>query len=162
MTNDPRRPAPRGPRVGLGLLCWFALAGLVPQARSEPPASARQVTIFGIMATPDGAAIDPKLKSIAPQLRKLLPNHGFKLLDVKTKRLVAGQAVACDLLPGYTATSILMEPLDDNGKVQLRCEVQHNQMPQFATTVATPPNQLFFCDRRLPNGTRLLIGVGAR
>jgi hypothetical protein len=32
----------------------------------------------------------------------------------------------------------------------------------FDTLVATPPNQLFFCDRMIAGGQRLLIGVGAR
>ena len=32
----------------------------------------------------------------------------------------------------------------------------------LATLVATPPNQLFFCDKSFPDNSRLLIGIGAR
>jgi hypothetical protein len=133
-----------------------------PEARSQNPSPARYVTIFGIVATPNDATIDPKLAAIAPQLRRLLPNHGFTLLDVKSKRLVTGQAVTCNLGNGFTASTMLMQPLDPNGKVQLRCEILENMVPQLATLVATPPNQLFFCDKMLPTGSRLLIGIGAR
>ena len=156
---------PRRPRSGRGTigLVLAGLLGLVATgARSQDGASARQVTVFGIVATPNSNAIDPKLKSIAPQLRGLLPNHGFRLLDVQSKRLVAGQAVTCNLGAGGAAATTLMVPLDGNGKVQLRCELLQDQSPVFATVVATPPNQLFFCDRQNPDGSRLLIGIGAR
>jgi hypothetical protein len=35
-------------------------------------------------------------------------------------------------------------------------------MVQLESQVSTPPNQLFFSDKLLANGSRLLIGVGAR
>jgi hypothetical protein len=161
MTNHPpRRPSSGGWPIALALAASILLA--VPEARSQDANPARQVTVFGIVATPDSAAIDPKLKAIAPQLRRLLPKHGFKLLDVQSKRLVTGQAVTCDLGSGFTSSTTLMQPLDPNGKVVLRCEILENGTSQLATLVATPPNQLFFCDKMLPSGSRLLIGVGAR
>ena len=145
-------------------LALAALVLLAPsEARPQPAGpAARQVTIFGIVATPSSSKIDPKLKAIAPQLRKLLPGHGFTLLDVQSKRLVAGQAVTCKLGKGFSAATTLTEALDVNGKVQLRCEILENMTTQLATQVATPPNQLFFCDKMLPSGSRLLIGIGAR
>ena len=115
-----------------------------------------------MIASPYDAAVDPKLEKILPQLRKLLPNHGFKLLDVQSKRLTASQTVTCDLENGFTTTATLIEPVDDNGKVQLRCAVLRNQTVVLESLVTTPPNQLFFCEKSLPNGTRLLVGVGAR
>jgi hypothetical protein len=152
--------------TGSGWATVLIVAGLVlldaPEARSQAGAPARQVTLFGIVATPNATAVDPKLRSIAPQLRRLLPNHGFKLLDVQSKRLVVGRTVTCNLGDGYTAATTLVQPLDEDGKVQLRCEIGLNDVPQLATVVATPPNQLFFCDKMLNNGSRLLIGVGAR
>jgi len=154
----------------LGFRRWLLVrfvAGLLPlllvsEAGAQQRRPARQVTIFGIVATPNDSTIDPKLKAIAPQLRELLPNHGFRLLDVKTKRLAAGQTVTCDLGGGATAATTLIRPLDDDGKVQLRCDLLVNDVSQHATLVATPPNQLFFCDKVLNNGSRLLIGIGAR
>ena len=74
----------------------------------------------------------------------------------------AGESVRCDLGNGWTASTDLVQPLDENGKVELRCGLLQNDVAQFDTLVATPPNQLFFCDRMLDDGKRLLIGVGAR
>jgi hypothetical protein len=148
-----------------------ALAALValfgpwlPRLGAQLPngAAARQVTLFAIIATPGSSELDPKLAAIEGQLRKLLPGHGFKLLDVRSKRLVAGDSLRSDLGNGWAASAVLVAPLDANGKVELRCVLALNADTQFDTLVATPPNQLFFCDRVMGNGQRLLIGVGAR
>ncbi len=129
------------------------------QAQAEP---ALQVTLFAIVATPDSGVIDPKLAPIAPQLRNLLPDHGFKLLGVRSRRLRAGQSIGCDLGQGLIASTTLVRPVDENGKVELHCILSANGIAQFNTLVTTPPNQLFFCDQMRDDGTRLLIGVGAR
>jgi hypothetical protein len=141
-----------------------ALDPRLPRAQAQFPGvePARQVTLFAVIAVPGTTAIDPKLAGIEPQLRRLLPGHGFKLLDVQSKRLHADESVRCDLENGWTASTVLMQPLDPNGKVELRCRLLQNDVVQFDTRVATPPNQLFFCDRMIDNGRRLLIGVGAR
>jgi hypothetical protein len=158
--------APRRPRVRGGAVALVAVALMILLATSEArPQSfepARQVTVFGIVAVPNHTMMDPKLKAIAPQLRRLLPNHGFKLLDVQSKRLAAGQTVTCDLGGGSAAGITLIRPIDDNGKVQLRCEILQNEASQLATMVSTPANQLFFCDKTRPDGSRILIGIGAR
>jgi hypothetical protein len=133
-----------------------------PRVQAKPDEAACQVTLFAILATPGSDTVDPKLGAIAPQLRNLLPGHGFKLLKVKSKGLRAGQSIRCDLGHGLAATTVLVQPLDPNGKIELRCALQMNGISQFDIPVATPPNQLFFCDRLLDDGTRLLIGVGAR
>jgi hypothetical protein len=136
----------------------------LPQVQAQFPAAdpARQVTLFAVIAVPGSSAIDPKLAGIEPQLRRLLPGHGFELLDVRSKRLQRGESIRCDLGSGWSAVTDLEEPLDQNGKIGLRCRLLQNDIPQFDTRVATPPNQLFFCDRMIDNGKRLLIGVGAR
>ena len=56
----------------------------------------------------------------------------------------------------------LVQTVDENGKVQLRCELFHDKNRQFSTLVKTPLNQLFFCQQALQDGSQLLIGVGAR
>jgi hypothetical protein len=126
-------------------------------------AEARQVTVFGVVATPQGKTPDSsKLATISAQLDMLLPKHGFKLLDAQSKRIETGESVTCELGDGYSVVTSLVEMLDENGKVQLRCELFKDDVRQFSTLVKTPLNQLFFCQRPLENGSQLLIGVGAR
>ncbi len=91
-----------------------------------------------------------------------MPGHGFKLLGVESKRLEAMQSVTCDLGRGYKAETVLVRPLDENGKVQLRCNLSRLGTKEFSTLVKTPVNQLFFYERSLKDGARVLIGVGAR
>jgi hypothetical protein len=123
----------------------------------------RQVTVFGIVATPKGEAVDNSLARIQEPLSKLLPQHGFKLLDSQSARIVAGEAVACTLGHGYTAEITMVRPIDENGMVELRCELSLDDELQFSATVRAPLDQLFFCKRPfLTDGTKLLIGVGAR
>jgi hypothetical protein len=123
----------------------------------------RQVTVFAILATRNTPTADPRLNNnVKAQLRKILPDHGFKLLDVQSKNIEVTQALTCDLGSGYTAETVLVKSLDENGKVQLRCKVAHDKVPEFTTLVKTPVNQLFFYERSLKNGSRVLIGVGAR
>lgn len=141
-----------------------AQVGVVFPIPIQPPVSkveARQVTLFGVVATPGGVN-DPRLATIQPQLSKLLPGYGFRLLGVESKRLKAGQALNCPLGDGFTASTILLRPLDEEGKVQLRVSVDQNATGQMETLVHTPANQLFFCDKVFPDGSRLLIGIGAR
>jgi hypothetical protein len=133
-----------------------------PKLKSSADEAARQVTVFAILATADPAAIDPRLASVNSQLCKVLPGHGFKLLDVKSKRIEATQSVTCDLGNGYKAETVLVRPLDENGKVQLRCNLSQQGTKEFSTLVKTPINQLFFYERSLKDGSRVLIGVGAR
>jgi hypothetical protein len=156
-----RRPSRRtgAPALTLAILL---LATVPSPSHGRMGDAARQVTLFGIIASPGDPTIDSRLEPIAPQLRKILPNHGFRLIDVRSKRLAVGQSLSCDLGGGFVASTILVRTLDENGKVELRCELMQDTIPKLATLVATPPNQLFFCDKQLPNGNRLLIGVGAR
>ena len=149
--------------TGLGVVFGtvFLFLGRSPAQMVNRPA--RQVTLFGIVADPNNQRIDRKLEKIAPQLRSLLPGHGFKLLEVQSKRLAPGQKMSCDFKAnGFSATTTMVEPLDPNGKVQLRVGLYQNEGLQFETFVNTPPNQLFFCDKLFSDGSRLLIGVAAR
>jgi hypothetical protein len=123
---------------------------------------ARQVTVFGVIATPGSKTTDTNLVTIKTQLDKLLPKHGFKLLDAQSKRIVAGESVTGDLHNGYTFVTSLVHAVDEDGKVQMRCELFRDQDRQFSTVVKTPPLQLFFCQRALQDGSQLLIGVGVR
>ncbi len=167
---ESRRPSRR---FGIGLasaviaFCGLAvlLSGLhVTRAGVDDDAddTARQVTVFGVLATPGAKTVDSRLSRIQKQLGKLLPDSGFKLLDVRSERIVDGESITCNLGNGYTLTTSLVKPLDENGKVELRCELFHGKVSEFSTLVKTPVNQLFFCQRTLENGSQFLVGVGAR
>src|ERR1035438_10528512 len=66
---------------------------------------ARQVTIFGVLATPGGKTLDPRLSNIHKELDKLLPKNGVRLLDARSERIVDGEDVTCNLGNGYTLTT---------------------------------------------------------
>jgi hypothetical protein len=164
----------RALRIGIGLTAvLLAVGGLalglggLRISRAEVKAesddnAARQVTVFAIVATPGSKTVDSRLVSIKTQLDKLLPHHVFRLLHVQSKRIVAGDSVACDLGNGYKAETFLVRSADDNGKIHLRCELFEDQSRLSSTLVKSPLNQLFFCQRGLPDKSQLLIGVGAR
>jgi hypothetical protein len=168
VADSRRRAIWIGVEVTVVMLAFGGLAlglGGLRVSRAEvkvEPADDMQVTIFAIVGTPGSKQVDSKLSTIKTQLDKLMPQHGFKLLDVQSKRIVPGESVACDLRNGYTTQTRLVGPVDENGKVPLRCELFLNQNRDFSTLVKTPLNQLFFCERELQDGSRLLIGVGAR
>ncbi len=149
-------------RLALGLAALLVLIGVCPERARAQGLGSRQVTLFGILATPNDSSLDPKLQPIAQQLRTLFPNHGFKLLGAETKRISTGQSVTCALGGGYDAGAQLLNPYDADGKVQLRFQLDQNMQIDFATIVTTPLNQLFFCDKMLPNGSRIVIGIGVR
>jgi hypothetical protein len=141
----------------LALLC---VAGLAPATVAQT--GSRQVTVFGIVAMPNSSSVDPKLKSIAPQLQALFPNHGFKLLGTETKRIETGQTQSCDLGGGFSTHTQLVNPMDGNGKVMLRFQLDQQGTMDFASFVTTPLNQLTFADKPLADGSRLIIGLGVR
>jgi hypothetical protein len=59
-------------------------------------------------------------------------------------------------------TATLVNALNENGKVEIRCELFKEHKSQFSTLVKSPLHQLFFCQEALTDGTQLLIGIGAR
>jgi hypothetical protein len=144
--------------VGIG-------TALVAATSSEDGAAtdpSYQVTIFGVVARPGGSEIDAKLSNIATALRKFRPDHGFKLRGVKSRSLAPGESVRCDLGDDLAAEARLVRGLDDRGKVRIKFSLIRAGRVEFTTTVTTPPNQLFFCEKPLGGSDRLLIGVGAR
>ncbi|AMV35965.1 hypothetical protein [Planctomyces sp. SH-PL62] len=160
--------------MGLVVLLWLLVSGCSPRSSSPEPApepaptgvavssveAARQVTVFAIKAEPGESAIDPRLTSVRVQLRKVLPDHGFELIVSRSERLSPGETLACDLGGGRVAETTLES--DDAGRVTLRCSFQEGDAPPFVTVVDAPENQLFFYERSLRDGSRVLIGVGAR
>jgi hypothetical protein len=149
-------------------LCGLAAALLGPRiSRAAVDVNgvddeARQVTVFGVIATPGSKTTDSNLAGIQSQLNKLLPKHGFRLLDAQSNRVETGDSVTCKLSGGYSVVTSVVKTVDENGKIELRCELFHDKDRRFSTLVKTPLHQLFFCQRALEDGSQLLIGVGAR
>ena len=149
--------------LACALMALLILSESSPASANWQGAPARQVVVFGVMAKPGSTTMDPKIAPVVQaQLRKLLPNHGFEIIKIKGDRVTANKAVKCDLGQGSAATAHLINPLDANGKIQMRFELTINEVSQFQTIVATPPDQFNFFDKALPDGNRLLVGVGAR
>jgi hypothetical protein len=166
MNQPARRRTPLAALACLVVACALGHAGTV-HAQFVVPGQAvqdRRVTLFGILATPGQGQgkDDPDLKDLLPQLRQLVPGHTFKLVKAASKNVATGGIVVCDLGEGMVASSQLLNPLDMNGKVQLRFELNVGGLPQFQTIVTTPPNQCCFINRMFPNGNRLIMGIGAR
>jgi hypothetical protein len=147
---------------GFGLGLWGLRVSRAAFHADAPSATELQVTVFAIVATPASKAVDSNLAGIKPQLEKLLPRNGFKLLDVQSKRIGVGESVACELTDGYRAQTFLVRSADEDAKIELRCELRQANAREFSTLVRAPLNQLFFYERTLPNKSQLLIGVGAR
>ena len=164
-------------RAGFALVALALAVGFAPTATAQSMVTqavpGRQVTLFGILATPNGdkVEVDPKLKKIEPQLRKLFPdnNYSFKLLATESKRLGVNDAVTCKLGDsGFMVGTQLLSIADAEGNLQMKFALEYDGDIEFTTIVRTPPNQLFFCDKalpnggKLPNGSKLLIGLGGR
>ena len=145
--------------LGVIVLSFGQVAGSL---QAQDYTVGRQVTVFGVLATPGNAKDDPKLKDVLPQLRTLFPKHSFKLVKVESKRLVSGQTISCDLGDGFVASNQLSIPTDPNGKIQMRFDLAYAGFSQYQTIVTTPPGQIFYVNRVLPDGERLVIGIGAR
>ncbi|CAN5911481.1 hypothetical protein BH23PLA1_BH23PLA1_08760 [soil metagenome] len=144
--------------IGLALALSMAFQGASAETQVS---SSHQVTLFGIRAIPGDSTSDPELSKVLPQLRKLLPDHGFKLLGTTNERRSFGQEVACDLGQGLWLRAELIE-LERGGKIRLDVALDDHDQEQFVIAIATPPNQLVFLDKKLKDGNLLLIGVGAR
>ncbi len=141
------------------------LIGLVWPVIAEARQGAvdRQVVLFAVRATPGGGAMDPKItQGVQAELRKVLPGHSFKLIKVKRDRVMAGQTLSADLGDGFSAAAQLLIPVDANGKVQVRFQLSQFESSLFQTVVITPPDQFNYFEKRLDDGSRLLLGVGAR
>ncbi|WP_337175457.1 hypothetical protein [Paludisphaera sp.] len=118
------------------------------------------VTVFAIRATPGGSGIDPRLAPVRGQLRSIAPDDGLELIATRSEPLRPGETLTCDLGDGRSADTTFEG--EDAGRVLLRCTFKDGDAPPFSTRVDAPENQLFFYERPLGDGSRALIGVGAR
>jgi hypothetical protein len=132
-------------------------------ARAADDSPGRQIVMFAVLATPGSSAMDAKIPAaVAARLRRTLPNHGFRLIKVKSGRVLPGESLGLDLGGGFKSQAQLITPQDPNGKVQMRFDLSLDGVSQFQSVVTTPADQFNFFDKMLPDDSRLLIGVGAR
>jgi hypothetical protein len=149
--------------LAVALVACVVSAGS-PPAMAQVPTD-RQVVMFAVVATPNSTSMDPKITPVvAAQLRKTLPGHGFKLIQVKSQRVLPNHPVALDLGGGYETAATVLNPLDINGKVQIKFELTNTDegIPQFQSIIATPTDQFNYFDKMMPDNSHVLIGVGAR
>lgn len=174
-----------GLQIGMAALGGLAALILLILARGERPATEaepdepaavapdseeaetdwsalRQVTVFAIRATDAPGSVDPRLSTVRVQLRKMLPNHGFQLIEARSQRLGPGETLTCDLGEGREAQTTLVAHPEDGDRVQFQCRLIDGGAPVYSNLVDAPENQLFFYERALSDGTLVLIGVGAR
>jgi hypothetical protein len=120
------------------------------------------VTVFGILATPNGKDVDPRLENVAPILEKLFPEYGLRRVGVKSRRLAPGESIHCPLEEGRSVNVDYLEGPSRAGKVRFKLTLEIPGQDRFVDIITTPENQTSFVDRMLPNKQRLVIGLGAR
>ena len=131
---------------------WACRACSIPRAEVEPDdIIARQVTVFGVVATPADRTTDSRLVSFSNELAELIPYHGFKLLDAQSTRIIDGESVTCTLGNGYT---VRLPGQSAERKRQSRDSLRAipGSSSQFSTLVKSPLHQLFFCQERSRTG----------
>ena len=122
----------------------------------------RQVTLMAIRAIKGSGPVDPKLASVAGQLAQVLPGHHFELIEGKTRRLAPKESLELKTGEKSVLSLELKSHSGDEGKVEMLLKLAIHDREPFESSIKTPPNQLFFLDRKLDNTDRLLIAVGAR
>lgn len=120
------------------------------------------VTVCGILAVPGRDDMDPRLKRIATRLRKLYPNHGFRLSAVTSRGLSTDQTLYCKLDLSRIARVTLENPADADGKLRLLLSLDEADRNCLRLRIALPPSQLVFFEHQLPDRSILLLSLAAR
>ena len=105
-------------------LPWL-LAALLALAAFTRPAEARpgkrvKVTVVVILASERDCGVDPRLKCIAEEVRKLNPSlRGFTIASMACQSVAADEKVALPLVEGATADVVVHCCGDKNNRVTL-------------------------------------------
>lgn len=151
----------------LAMLLLPALNGLhgqevKPAAKAPEPQEPRQVTAMTIRAVRGNGPVDPKLNQVADKLKQVLPGYHFMLVEGRTVRLENGSRFTIAAGSGSVLEVQLKQSQNAEGKVELGLKLMTPGQKPFEPVVNSPPNQLFFVDRKIRENERLLIAVGAR
>lgn len=115
-----------------------------------------------IRAVRGNGPVDPKLNQVADKLKQVLPGYHFMLVEGRTVRLENGSRFTIAAGSGSVLEVQLKQSLNAEGKVELGLKLMTPGQKPFEPVVNSPPNQLFFVDRKIRENERLLIAVGAR
>jgi hypothetical protein len=147
---------------GLLIVLRADLAFAQEAPKAAEPQDPRQVTAMTIRAVRGKGPIDPKLAGVADRLTQVLPGYHFALIQGRTVRLENGMQMKLAAGPGSELQVTLKQSLNSDGKVELALRLNTAGQKPFEPMVNSPPNQLFFVDRKIRDNERLLIAVGAR
>ena len=103
----------------LGVLASLAaMAAACPCCHDEKDPV--KVTLIVILASEDGAVIDPRLKAIAEEVQKLNPSlKSFKLKSMQSKSMRAGEKVSLPAVDDQKVDMIIKHGADKNNRVSL-------------------------------------------
>lgn len=114
--SDSRRQPPGLFMILFSMMLWLIL--LAPAHAS--PGGKIKVTLVVILAGEEGDAVDPRLKAIAEEVRKLNPNlTSFRLKTMTCKSLEPDAKTAFALVEGQQAHVVVKHGADANNKVGL-------------------------------------------
>ena len=106
---------PRAARVCLLMTCVVA-----PTALAKEPAPRVKVTVVEILANDRDDEVDPRLKCVAEEVRKLNPQlKGFKLMSMASRSLRADEKTEFSLVEGQVAQVVIRQLADEHNKVSL-------------------------------------------
>ena len=105
------------------MLARLALPFLVlfPAAQAQPPEAKKiKVTIVVILASETGSEVDPQLKGVAEEVRKLNPKlTSFKLKSHETKSLAPDDKASFKLVDDKTVIVVVKHGADSENRVGL-------------------------------------------
>src|SRR4051794_1008401 len=94
------------------------LFALFPLAAAEAPKA--KVGVIVVLASEDDATIDPRLKNIAEEVRKLNPSlKGFKVKSTMIRDLTENDKTSFPLVGDRTVEITVRQAMDKDGKTTL-------------------------------------------
>lgn len=109
-------------RFSLGMIPLMVCLAAAPHGRGEPKDAPRpvRVTLVVIKASESDEATNPKLATLAKEVRKRNDEFvGFKIVNTLDKSIPLGEPYSFDLPEKQTATVTIREGMDKAGRIEL-------------------------------------------